>query len=70
MVHVKLTLSSITLANPLASLQQKASSVAASATNTAAAAPSNKSAAVALTSSAWIQVLVLALAFVASSYLI
>ncbi|KAG2199500.1 hypothetical protein INT47_009954 [Mucor saturninus] len=58
-------------ANPMSSLQQKASSVAASATNTAAPSPTQSSAAVSLTSSPVIlQVLVLACAFVASSYLI
>lgn len=59
------------IANPVSSLQQKASSIAASATNTAAATPTQTSAGVSLTSSpVMLQVLVLACAFVASSYLI
>jgi hypothetical protein len=57
------------IANPLSSLQQKASSVAASATNTAPATPSNQSAAATLSNSVFVQVLILACAFVASSYL-
>ncbi|CEP17072.1 hypothetical protein [Parasitella parasitica] len=62
-------------ANPIQSLQSKASSVAASATNTSPAAPSNteSSAALSLNSglsgTVLIQVIVFGCAFIASSFL-
>ncbi|KAG2232254.1 hypothetical protein BDF21DRAFT_425352 [Thamnidium elegans] len=58
-------------ADPIASLQDKASAVASSATNTAAPSPTGESAGNMLTSgSVFMQLVVLTCAFVASSYLV
>ncbi|GAA5810154.1 hypothetical protein MFLAVUS_003573 [Mucor flavus] len=57
--------------DPIASLQDKASAVASSATNTAVPSPTGESAGNMLTSgSVFMQLVVLACAFVASSYLV
>lgn len=63
-------------ANPIESLQSRASSVAASATNTSPSAPSNTDSSAAfslnsgLTSTVLMQIIVLGCAFIASSFLV